>query len=635
MDKKTVKILAAKRDAVISDLLEKLEGKVKAAQRGLLKTVIEDFVDGLEKDAAGNIANTIGNKRRFTMFDTIYNRYAKDSGLEVIKTIAEGVGTVINFNQQYYSALTEPAKLAPIQSQVKETLGAWLGLTERGAVAENGYLDTLLKDATVKNGIKNMVLKSVISQGGYNDLKKTLAVHIEGNKEQTGALQRYYRNFAYDTYSVADRTAGKITADKLKFNYAIYEGGLIEASRDFCKEHNGNVYSREEIADFMPEKAIPPNYDPFTDLGGYGCRHHLNWVPDAVAFALRPELKNDKPKIAAPKEESAKLKAQREKVEELNRKYSAGEFVPTGTLLRERAKLAKMQKAEGITPGEPTPPKAVKAPPVKPVTPKPAPRKEEPKPEKPIEVKPPVKAEPTATPSTSKKVENPYKKFANIGEGERVVKDVFSKTWGLDIGNVKVADGVSAAQLNRNVKQLAALSTEYEIFKDYQAPGGVKIVFESTGKSYGAVTTSLDGKKLIEANFGSKISPYSLREYIENPSSLRPFSRVDRDKNDLATATHEFAHVITLGDHGSSATDSRAAQFWAELKQIRAQYTKELTSIPASRIAKINEIHLGQYASTNENEFFAEAFTEYKLSSKPSKYAKKVGKIVDLYFKRK
>jgi hypothetical protein len=144
----------------------------------------------------------------------------------------------------------------------------------------------------VKNQIKNMVMKSVVSQAGYFETKKSLQLHIAGNSKQTGALERYYRNFAYDLYSVADRTASKVTADKLKFNYAIYEGGLIETSREFCEKHNGKVYSRAEIADFDITEARPPGYDPFTDLGGFGCRHHLNWIPDVVAFALRPELRN-------------------------------------------------------------------------------------------------------------------------------------------------------------------------------------------------------------------------------------------------------------------------------------------------------------------------------------------------------
>jgi hypothetical protein len=49
---------------------------------------------------------------------------------------------------------------------------------------------------------------------------------------------------------------------------------------------------------------------------------------------------------------------------------------------------------------------------------------------------------------------------------------------------------------------------------------------------------------------------------------------------------------------------------------------------------KIANVFLGKYASANKNEFLAEAFTEYKLSSNPSKYALEVGRLIDRYFKK-
>ena len=48
----------------------------------------------------------------------------------------------------------------------------------------------------------------------------------------------------------------------------------------------------------------------------------------------------------------------------------------------------------------------------------------------------------------------------------------------------------------------------------------------------------------------------------------------------------------------------------------------------------VNQISLGDYASTNIDEFMAESFTEYRLSSNPSKYATLVGKLIDKYFKK-
>ncbi len=48
----------------------------------------------------------------------------------------------------------------------------------------------------------------------------------------------------------------------------------------------------------------------------------------------------------------------------------------------------------------------------------------------------------------------------------------------------------------------------------------------------------------------------------------------------------------------------------------------------------VYNISLGKYASYSIDEFHAEAFKEYKLKSNPSKYAVKVGELIDKYFKR-
>jgi hypothetical protein len=52
------------------------------------------------------------------------------------------------------------------------------------------------------------------------------------------------------------------------------------------------------------------------------------------------------------------------------------------------------------------------------------------------------------------------------------------------------------------------------------------------------------------------------------------------------------------------------------------------------KIDDFNKNYLGKYASTNIDEFMAEGFTEYKLSSNPSKYAVEIGKLIDKYFKK-
>lgn len=281
------------RTKLIERLNARLEQLVGTSQRQLLELIIEEFVDKLDsKD--GKITANLKNKRMVALLDNVFNTYSINFAPEVLTSLVGGVGRLLEFNKRYFSALDGKAALNPVQNEVKETISAWLGI-DGDKPARNGYLDVLVKADLVKQEIKNAVMGKIVGQAGLTDLRKGLKEMLTDSTDGSlGRLSRYYRNFTYDLYSQVDRTAAKVTADKIGLNkYAIYEGGIIKTSRKFCRERNGKVFTYEEIEAFDPPVAKQPNYNPFVDLGGYACRHHLNWIPYAVAVALRPDLKKE------------------------------------------------------------------------------------------------------------------------------------------------------------------------------------------------------------------------------------------------------------------------------------------------------------------------------------------------------
>ena len=188
----------------------------------------------------------------------------------------------------YYTNFEPKTKLLPIAKRTEANVKSWLGI-EDGELKPNGYLDTLINSEAAKTVIKNASFKAVYTGEGWETTKKNFSEIIKGDRFTLGAFERYHRNYSYDLYSQLDRATGKIYAQEIGLQFAIYEGGIIETSREFCKEHNGNVYHISEIEKFNPKTAKQPNYNPVTDLGGYGCRHHLNWIPQSLALLLRPE----------------------------------------------------------------------------------------------------------------------------------------------------------------------------------------------------------------------------------------------------------------------------------------------------------------------------------------------------------
>jgi hypothetical protein len=279
------------RNKLINSLLKKLEARISSAQKDMYDKLIDDVIDKLDVDAEGRVKNSMANKRLLNTIDTVYNSYSNNEGLGVAQTVAAGVRQVVDFQKSYYSNFTTKASLLPIHPLVKETVDTWLGIGDKGRVEKNGYLIKIAQVADVKQTVKDMMIRGIVGQQGWQETKQNLKDYIQGNpnEQQTGALNRYARNFVYDTYSQIDRTTGRMYADKLGFQFAVYEGGIIKTTREFCRDRNGKVFHISEIEAFKPGKAEQPNYNPVTDLGGWACRHHLNWIPESLAIILRPD----------------------------------------------------------------------------------------------------------------------------------------------------------------------------------------------------------------------------------------------------------------------------------------------------------------------------------------------------------
>lgn len=289
--KKLISKSAGDRTVLIDNLLAELQQRVISVQGKLLIRFVTDWVDSLDVDEeTGVIKNTLRNKRLLANVDNIFTKYVKSDGVTIAKTMTDGINQILDFNGKYFKNFATHAELAPIKPQVIELVKSWLGLKGNGALEGNGYLQKTISDPRVLGDLKAFALRAVVGQQGYKETLAGVKTFIDGNKTTAGLLEKYHRNFVYDTYSQVDRAASGIFADKLGLDYAIYEGGIIKTSRKFCREHNRNVYTRAEIADFLPTEAIPDNYNPFQDLGGYGCRHYLNWVSRAIAISLRPDL---------------------------------------------------------------------------------------------------------------------------------------------------------------------------------------------------------------------------------------------------------------------------------------------------------------------------------------------------------
>ena len=550
MDEKTLKDFTKKRSELIASLMSSMDGQVKDNQKKLLEKVLEKFVDKLEKDENGNVKNNDRNRNLLIQFDDIFKEYQKKEARDTVGLLLQSVGSIINFNQKYFSALDGQARTLPIIPKVKDFMKVWLGI--KGDIVEpNGYLDKLVSNDPAKIALKNQAMKIVIGQEGFEDAKKQIKTLIDGNQNTMGALEKHHRNFAFDLYSQIDRATSDVIRNDLGFVFAIYEGGLIETSRIFCEEHDGNIYHISEIKDFNPTEAKPPNYNPITDLGGYGCRHHLNWISTAMAKAMGKDV---------------------------DKFLKGGQNKGNTTVEEEKPKPKPTEKPK---------------------------KKEEPK--KPSEIK--------------------ISDIKTTKEAKAVVQDIFPKA-----KSVSIASKIEMKDLIPRIEQLKKLNDKYIL----DIGNLEKINFSSGTRTLGVVKSYLSGN-IKEANFGSREGGWSMHEKRSDPKSdlQRHSANIDKENHPKYTTTHEFAHLLTTLGRKGIANNDGVVEFWSELRKVFSEYLKELNSHRISgEYEKASEIFIGKYGHTNTDEFFAESFTQYELNSKPTKYSKKVGELVEKYFKK-
>lgn len=277
------------RDQTISRLESKLKKLIGEKQSGMFRKLQDDFLSKLDRDEFGKIKATQKNAMAMLNIEKSFEALAKETNENLAKNVVSGVISILNFNQNYFAKMDGDAKVLPLMPKVESFVKQWIGIEDNKSV-KNGFIDQLVSDDPAKVAVKNLAMKIVVGQVGFEDAKEQLSLLINGNKDKLGVFEKHHKTFANDLYSQIDRATSNVIRENLKYEFAVYEGGLIETSRPFCEDHNGKVYHITEILKFNPVVGIPNPYNPITDLGGFSCRHHLNWIANAMAKAMGKDI---------------------------------------------------------------------------------------------------------------------------------------------------------------------------------------------------------------------------------------------------------------------------------------------------------------------------------------------------------
>src|SRR5690606_27605151 len=284
----------SKYSKVKAELLDKKERLlIKSAnslQSKLLDIVFNEYIDKLDVED-GYIKNTKANKDRINALNKLFDKFTANEMLPVLNTMVTDFRDIHNLNIGYYSTINSK-RVEDVKTKVFEKLKVNLGISGK-KLEKGGFLESFVNDQTLRDKIKQITLRAITSETiTLKQYKESVNKLIKGTDKVDGGLVRHFKTFATDTYTLFDRQSNQVFAKELNLKYAIYAGGLIETSRPFCEHRNNKVFTTDEIALFGTSKdkyggyedkkegyfqGKPKNeaYDPFTQCGGYNCRHTL------------------------------------------------------------------------------------------------------------------------------------------------------------------------------------------------------------------------------------------------------------------------------------------------------------------------------------------------------------------------
>lgn len=297
MAKPTQKELAKLRANYLIKREEILKGKVSSLQAVLFEKVYNQYLSALEQED-GKLINSLSNRNLIAGLDKIYKQFNISNNVPVVKSFIKDLNGIHDLNISYFDIISkEKTKVsAPI---VKASIDNKLGLKPDGSVKPNGFTDKFINDLSTLKKIKKLTSQALTKNKPFNEFREDLKTYIEGNPKikDSGGLHQYYRNNAYDTMHQVDRLTQQEFGKRLGLRYFVYTGGLIKTSRDFCIHYNGRILNAEEFSQ-LKRSDLPPNqqegipeedWKPLLELGGFGCRHSVDWVADSFADNFKAE----------------------------------------------------------------------------------------------------------------------------------------------------------------------------------------------------------------------------------------------------------------------------------------------------------------------------------------------------------
>lgn len=245
----------------------------------LSKYVVNTLLPTLEINTDGTIKNSLANLQKINTA-TGLNKFVKDVvNNDLHRYYTDQFSQIEKATGGYYDEFNP-------KDTVKKAIAA------RGNATTNGFMQSLFSNNMVVMSIQQTIRKGINSNQNVVDIKGILDQQIQGKEGKMGLVTSFNYQNGYDDFQAYSRTLDNEYSKALALNYAIYQGGEIKTTRTFCEDRAGKVYNRETILSWnlLEWQGMKENNDILIDLGGYNCRHDLDWISYELAKRIDPEI---------------------------------------------------------------------------------------------------------------------------------------------------------------------------------------------------------------------------------------------------------------------------------------------------------------------------------------------------------
>lgn len=252
-------------------------GKIQNSLYDQLATILKN----LELDSEGYIKQNAANRKILNQADNKINEvFSSSRYTTAINNYISVIPKIDLNNVKYFTSIEETFK--PSRIFLKNLQTDTISTIEK-YVLRDGL------QSQVINPLSQILSQNINSGGKFSGFLEQVRDYVKGNLEVEGRAMSYTRTYLRNTLFQYSRAYQESITSDLGLDWYLYSGGIIDTSREFCRERNGNYYHRKEIESWASltwkgKDKTTTESSIFILLGGHGCSHslipvHLSVVP--------------------------------------------------------------------------------------------------------------------------------------------------------------------------------------------------------------------------------------------------------------------------------------------------------------------------------------------------------------------